>query len=76
LSRQKRFSQQLTRSTAHDLPAIALSKSMELEARIARLEQLVKELGASVLMLSRQSAATQAQLDHLIARLGHRLDRL
>lgn len=49
---------------------------MELEARIARLERLVAELVASVSVLSRQSAATQAQLDHWIARLSHRLDRL
>ena len=57
---------------ADEVPS-PLSKSVELEARIGRLEQLVAELMDGQTLLRRQFLATQAQLDHLLARL--RLDR-
>jgi uncharacterized coiled-coil protein SlyX len=51
-------------ATATELP-----KSLELEARIARLELLVKGLREDLAARQRNEAALQAQLDHLAARL-------
>jgi uncharacterized coiled-coil protein SlyX len=41
---------------------------LELEARIARLELLVKGLREELAVRQRHEAAIQAQLDHLAAR--------
>jgi hypothetical protein len=45
------------------------SKSLELEARIGRLELLVRGLQDELAMRQRHEVSLQAQLDHLLARV-------
>jgi hypothetical protein len=55
-----------TRDTAAEV-----SKSLELEQRIARIEIQVNELLVRLELQSKRSVALQAQVDHLLARLFH-----
>jgi len=54
------------RDTAAEVP-----KSIELEQRIGRIELKLKELLQQLELQTKRSAAIQAQLDHLSARLFH-----
>jgi hypothetical protein len=54
------------RDTAAELP-----KSIELEQRIGRIELKLKELLQQLELQTKRSAALQAQVDHLAARLFH-----
>jgi hypothetical protein len=58
-------------STLRRIPATApeVPKSVELEARIARLELMVKGLREDLAIRQRNESAIQAQLDHLAARI-------
>ena len=47
-------------------------KTVELEIRVARLEILLHEIKDALGTLSKRTIALQAQLDHLMAKLGHR----
>jgi hypothetical protein len=59
------------RSTLKPVRANAneLSKSLELEQRIARVELSSKVLREAIDDLSKRIAALQAQLDHLLAKI-------
>jgi uncharacterized coiled-coil protein SlyX len=59
------------------LPRIAItasdvSKSVELETRVGRVEVTIKQLGETVATIERRMFAIQAQLDHIAARLSQR----
>jgi len=54
------------RSTGAEFPK---PKSLELETRVARLEILMKDLGAAYDELHRRMVAIQAHLDHIAAAL-------
>ena len=56
-------------TTATDATTVLGSKTVELEARIGRLETLVKGLLEEQAVQLRREAAMQAQLDHLWGRL-------
>jgi uncharacterized coiled-coil protein SlyX len=47
-------------------------KSIELETRIARLELVLTDLRRTMEVLTKRTAALQAELDHLSAKLGAR----
>jgi uncharacterized protein involved in exopolysaccharide biosynthesis len=58
-------------SSIRPRPAIAheVSKSVELEQRISRLEMRIRDLQGTLELQSKRAVALQAQLDHLTARL-------
>jgi hypothetical protein len=58
------------RYTAGELPVPP--KSIELETRIARLELVLTDLRRTMEVLTKRTAALQAELDHLSAKLGAR----
>ena len=49
--------------------AAEISKSVELETRIARLESITKGLQQELALRQRREVAIQAELDHLWARI-------
>jgi hypothetical protein len=49
-----------------------VSKSVELEQRISRLEMRIRDLQGTLELQSKRAIALQAQLDHLMARLFRR----
>ena len=60
------------RSTVHPPRATApeLSKSIELEHRVSRLELKLTAARSVIDTLTKRAVALQAQLDHLAARIG------
>ena len=62
----RRSTVSLPRALAREVP-----KSVELELRLARLELQVKDLTERLDIQTNRSAALQAQVDHLLARLFH-----
>jgi uncharacterized coiled-coil protein SlyX len=67
LPARRRSTARPTRATASD--ASDAPKSVELEARIGRLEYLVNGLREELAIRQRREAALQAELDHLWARV-------
>lgn len=57
------------RTTALDGPA-NVPKSLELECRVARVEQLLAHINESLETLMKRSVAMQAYLDHISARIN------
>jgi uncharacterized coiled-coil protein SlyX len=49
-----------------------MPKSVELEVRVSRLELLINDMRDAVEVVAKRTAAIQAQLDHLDARLRRR----
>jgi uncharacterized coiled-coil protein SlyX len=47
-----------------------LEKSLELETRIGRVELTLDDLCDRMIVMERRTAAIQAELDHLLARLA------
>jgi Tol biopolymer transport system component len=62
------------RSSIRPVRATALEagKGIELETRVGRLEVLLKDIRAAVDVLNKRTAAVQAHLDHLSARVDRR----
>jgi uncharacterized coiled-coil protein SlyX len=52
--------------------ACEMPKSVELEVRVSRLELLINDMRDAVEVVAKRTAAIQAQLDHLDARLRRR----
>jgi chaperonin cofactor prefoldin len=63
LQDRRRSTLQATRAAAHEI-----SKSVELEKRISRLELRITELPETVDSLTSRTVSMQAQLDHLTSR--------
>jgi len=62
------------RSSIRTVRATALEagKGIELETRVGRVEVLLKDIQAAVDVLNKRTAAVQAHLDHLSARVDRR----
>jgi len=52
--------------------ALEAGKGIELETRVGRFEVLLKDIRAAVDVLNKRTAAVQAHLDHLSARVDRR----
>jgi uncharacterized coiled-coil protein SlyX len=67
LPNRRRSTLQRVRATAPEA-----HKSFELEQRVSRLETIVKDLRATIDVMSKRMAAMQAELDHVAAKLKGR----
>jgi hypothetical protein len=52
--------------------ALEAVKGIELETRVGRVEVLLREMREAIDVLAKRTAAVQAHLDHLSARVGRR----
>ena len=69
LSRRRYRGTPSRRATANEVASLPLEKSIELEARLARVEQLLEHACEQLKAAQQRHASAQAQLDHLAARI-------